>query len=179
MENLEKVEKLREKTGVTYEEAKGALEASDYDLLDAIIYLEQLGKVSAPKMGAYTTTPGNEPSKEFEIAQRNYENDCNRTSAGDVFRKFVRWCGRVCKKGCDTSFNVVKEGRKLMSIPVIVLVLVGFIALPLTIILLIVGMFCDCKYYFEGFNSTSVDINELCNKASDACTNIKNDFQNK
>ena len=45
MDNLEKVEKLREKTGVSYEEAKAALEATNYDVLDAIIYLEKNGKV--------------------------------------------------------------------------------------------------------------------------------------
>ena len=38
MDNLEKVEKLREKTGVSYEEVKEALEANNYDVLDAIIY---------------------------------------------------------------------------------------------------------------------------------------------
>ena len=48
MDNLEKVEKLREKTGVSYEEAKEALEANNYDVLDAIIYLEKKGKVKAP-----------------------------------------------------------------------------------------------------------------------------------
>lgn len=47
MDKLEKVEKLREKTGVSYEDAKNALEACDYDLLDAIIYLEKLDKVKA------------------------------------------------------------------------------------------------------------------------------------
>ena len=44
MDKLEKVEKLRAKTGVSYEDAKNALEACDYDLLDAIIYLEKLDK---------------------------------------------------------------------------------------------------------------------------------------
>ena len=38
MDNLEKVEKLREKTGVSYEEAKEALEANNYDVLDAIFF---------------------------------------------------------------------------------------------------------------------------------------------
>ena len=36
MERLEKVEKIREKTGVSYEEAKNALEACEYDVLDAL-----------------------------------------------------------------------------------------------------------------------------------------------
>ena len=45
MDNFEKVEKLREKAGVSYEEAKTALEQCNYDLLDAMIYLEKQGKV--------------------------------------------------------------------------------------------------------------------------------------
>ena len=55
MEQLEKVEKLREKTGVTYEEAKAALEACEWDLLDAIVYLESQGKIKDAGMASYTT----------------------------------------------------------------------------------------------------------------------------
>ena len=39
MEHLEKVEKLRERANVSYEDAKEALEASEWDLLDAMVYL--------------------------------------------------------------------------------------------------------------------------------------------
>ena len=38
MTNLEMVETLREKANVSYEEAKAALEASNWDLLDAILH---------------------------------------------------------------------------------------------------------------------------------------------
>ena len=40
MEQFEKVEKLREKTGVSYEDAKKALEEHDWDMLEAIVALE-------------------------------------------------------------------------------------------------------------------------------------------
>lgn len=40
MDNFEKVEKLREKANVSYEEAKQALENCNWDILDAMIYLE-------------------------------------------------------------------------------------------------------------------------------------------
>ena len=46
-------------------------------------------------------------------------------------------------------------------------------------ILLVVGLFCDCKYYFQGMDTTSINLNEICEKASETCGNIKNDFQNK
>ena len=41
MDNLEKVDKLRERANVSYEEAKAALEANGWDLLDAMVYLEK------------------------------------------------------------------------------------------------------------------------------------------
>lgn len=41
MEILEKVELVREKTNVSYEKARAALEACDYDVLDAIIAIER------------------------------------------------------------------------------------------------------------------------------------------
>ena len=71
MDNLEKVEKLREKTGVSYEEAKAALEATNYDVLDAIIYLEKNGKVKAPEVTSYTTEQAQQTSTEFEQAQQD------------------------------------------------------------------------------------------------------------
>ena len=41
MEILEKVEQVREKTNVSYEKARAALEACDYDVLEAIISIER------------------------------------------------------------------------------------------------------------------------------------------
>ena len=55
MEQLEKVEKLRERANVTYEEAKEALEASNWDLLDAMVYLEKNGKTQGPARETYST----------------------------------------------------------------------------------------------------------------------------
>lgn len=179
MENFEKVEKLREKAGVSYEDAKNALEACNYDLLDAMIYLEKLGKVAAPNVNSYTTNntlPAN--AYEFEQAQRTYENSCNKQTFGDMMSKFFAWFKKVVKKGCDTTFAVDRQGETLFRMPVIVLVIALLFAFPFTIIALVVGMFLDCRYSFLGFESTTVDINEMCNKVSDACESIKNDINN-
>ena len=55
MEMIEKVERLREKAEVTYEEAKAALEQSDGDLLDAMVLLERQGKVRKPAQSTFST----------------------------------------------------------------------------------------------------------------------------
>ena len=60
MDQMEKIETLREKTGCTYTEAKAALEASNGDLLDALCWLEQRGKSMV--VGAYSLhRPGAAP----------------------------------------------------------------------------------------------------------------------
>ena len=61
MEQLEKVEKLRERANVSYEDAKMALEKSNGDLLDAMVLLEQLGKVEAPNNTSYSTSYEEQP----------------------------------------------------------------------------------------------------------------------
>ena len=55
MDNFEKVEKLVEKAGVSYADAKRALEQANGDLLDAMIILEQDGKTAAPEQPSYST----------------------------------------------------------------------------------------------------------------------------
>ena len=49
MDKFEKIEKIIEKTGVTYAEAKKALEESGEDMLDAIVLLESQGKIKNPE----------------------------------------------------------------------------------------------------------------------------------
>jgi dimethylargininase len=56
MDNLEKVEKLRERANVTYEEAKAALEENNWDLLDAMVALEKAGKTNSPRQEQYSTS---------------------------------------------------------------------------------------------------------------------------
>ena len=180
MDNFEKVEKIREKTGVTYQEAKEALEASDYDMLDAIVYLEQKGRIEKPNVGNYSPdskVPAN--VAEFEKAQQSYEDSCKKQSFGDVMEKIFEWIKKVVKKGCDTTFSVDRNGENVFKVPVIIFVIALVFVFPVTIICLIVGMFMDCRYSFLGFESTTVDINDMCNKASDACTNLKNDINGK
>ena len=58
MDHFEMVEKLRQKAQVSYEDAKSALEACDWDLLDALVYLEQQGKLQNEQKASYSTILG-------------------------------------------------------------------------------------------------------------------------
>lgn len=169
MDKLEKVEKLREKTGVSYEDAKNALEACDYDLLDAIIYLEKLDKVKAPEVESFTTG----------AEQQTYTNDCNKVTFGQMMDKFFKWCGKVLKKSVDSTFIVERRGQTMINVPVLVLVIALILAFWVVLPLLVVGLFCECRYHFEGIGDINVNLNSACDKVADSVDNLKSDVNNK
>lgn len=176
MDQLERVEKIREKTGVSYEEAKAALDAAGGDVLDAIVYLENQGKINRPEKQVYTTKPEQETSIELKEAAKAYEAE-NHETFGDIVKKFLKWCGRMIKKGCENFFIVSKHHEEIMSVPVIVLALLLLFAFWIVLPLLVVGLFCGFRYSFRGNITKSVDVNKACDKAAEACESVKREFK--
>ena len=176
MNQLERVEKIREKTGVTYEEAKEALEAAGGDVLDAIVYLENQGKIKRPEKQVYTSKPEQDTSMELIEAAKTYETE-DHESFGDIVKKFLKWCGRMIKKGCENFFIVAKHNEEIMSVPVIVLALLLLFAFWIVLPLLVVGLFCGFRYSFRGNITNTVDVNKACDKAAEACESMKKEFK--
>ena len=177
MEILEKVEKIREKTGVSYEEAKNALEASGGDILDAIVLLENQGKISKPEVQVYTTGR-QDSSEEFKEAAE----ECKKNSEkkhNSVIKSFFAWCSKMIKKGCENFFIISKDGEHMGTIPVLALVLLLICAFWVVVPLLIVGLFFGFRYSFKGEITKAVDVNTACEKAAEACESVKNEFAKK
>ena len=175
-ELLEKVEKIREKTGVSYEEAKAALEACGEDVLDALVYLENQGKIKKPDVSVYTTEA--EPSEEVKEAARQYEKASSETF-GDQVKKFVNWIGSLIKKGCENFFIVSKKDEEIITMPVIVIVLLLLFAFWVVLPLMVVGLFFGFRYRFSGSITKSVNVNMACDKAAEAAETIKQEFTKK
>lgn len=173
MEHLEMVEKLKEKTGVTYEDAKNALEACQWDLLDAIVYLEKLGKL---KEGAARFSTQYEQSEHFEKAASVHS---QKSSFIDVVNRFIKWCTDIIRKGNENFFNIDKNEKRMVTMPITLLVIITCFAFWIVVPLLIVGLFFGFKYSFSGEVARGIDLNGAMDKASQAAENIKRDFENK
>ncbi|MBQ7455060.1 MAG: DUF4342 domain-containing protein [Clostridia bacterium] len=129
MDHLEMVEKLREKANVTYEEARDALEAADWDLLDALLMLESAGKLNEMEQAAYTTR---------EEAKQTDGKPAGKAKASGVFARLMHALAGLIKKGNAVTVQAKKNGevRLELSLTVIVLLLVfSFWAVPIAAIL--------------------------------------------
>ena len=92
MDKLEKAEKVVEKTGASFEDARAALEASNYDVLDAIVYLERTGKSAGGAASYSTAGEAGDASDEMAQAQNDYERASKSPDFGKVFERFWAWC---------------------------------------------------------------------------------------
>lgn len=119
MDNFEKVEKLVEKTGVDYAKAKEALEKSEWDMLDAVIYLEAEGLIQK-KVGNYSTanaaTNANVSSGTTATTAENGAENCECTEVEVVKSERQDYedcatCEAETCENCETYANF-KEDKK-------------------------------------------------------------------
>ena len=113
MEKMEKVEALRNKAGVTYEEAKAALEANNWDVLDAMIALEKEGKVKQTSSSKAEVLTG-------DVVTENGQ----KGSSEPKRRKFMNWIKDILRKANRNAFEVSKDGKIILTVPVLVFVIV-------------------------------------------------------
>lgn len=175
---LDKVEKIREKTGVSYEDAKAALEAANGDVLDALVLLENQGKIRKPEQQYYSTGEKKAASEELKEAVKAYEED-KSGSFTNTSKRFFSWCKKWLNKGLENFFVVNRNGEELISIPVLALILLFIIGFWLMVFLLIGGLFLGCRYAFRGNITKKVDINAACDKAAEAAEAVKHEFSKK
>ena len=174
MDKLNLVEKLREKTGITYEDAKRVLEINNWDILEAILDLEKQGKVKKPSVSIFYTNEYNE-SYEEESTEFNFEEvkKDNNYKSNNTFEGFFE---AICK-AIDTCNNIFIEIRgknnfflKLPLTVVIVLLIFGFwILIPLVVI----GLFLDIEFSVESKKINTDKVNDILRRISKEVQNIK------
>lgn len=153
MDKLEKIERLRERAQVSYDEAREAYEQADGDLLDALILLEKQGKVRPPQGDGYYRSEQtvHEPSGEgqgerSEGRQGRSEQETNNFK--ETLDRIVKFLGGLIKKGNNTSFEILKDKEHMASFPVTVLALLLLFAPWVTLPLIVIGLFFGFHYQF-------------------------------
>ena len=167
MTNFEMVERLRMKANVSYEEAKAALEASNWDLLDAMVLLEREGKVKSEDEASYTT-------KEETVNQPGKDHDFKGVM-GKVGKKIAAAINYLCRN----SFEIARKDNVVLTLPVLVVLLCLIFALWPTLALLIIGLFFGFRYAFRGPDLDKAPLNNAMDKAAGVAESIKQDVQGR
>lgn len=161
---LEKVDLVKERTGVSYGEAKEALEASNGDILNAIIYLEEKSKIS------------------------NQETDSSYNEKTETIEELKTWLKDLIKKGNITRIKVSKDGKKLVDVPVNAGIAAGIIAViipPILAFVVVAAVVTQVTIEITKTDGTvevvnkyiSAAVNEAKDKASGFADKVKDKVQ--
>ena len=173
MDNMEKVEKLRERANVTYEEAKQALEENNWDLLDAMVSLEKQGKTKEPEQASYSTSY--EQQTEYLPVKETIEEKNRKKPREHKLRGLIRRFGRICR---DNSFHVTRNGKEVIQIPVFVLVILMFFFWKQLLLLMVIALFFNVRYHFAGRDNLQ-SANEFMDSAGDMAERVRAEFTGK
>ena len=188
MDRFELVEKLVKSTGVSFEDAKIALESSGWDLLDAAVWLERNGKVES-RSGHFTTDPEQQQqqARSEEQQQRQQRTDAPRgssRSAGETGTTGKILRGIFSKiKGILTDNELVickQSGEIFLELPIWLSVLLLIVAFWPTLGVLILVFILGFRFRLHGPDLGGDMINGILNKAensaSDFVSRVKNSY---
>ena len=165
---LEQVERLREKAGVSYAQAKQALEYSGGNLLDALIYLEEQGVIPRLQGPRYSTRSQSAPPPQSAppVSQdppRQEEGE--RQSRSGLLR-------RLRYALLDNELEIWHRDRPVTALPVLILILLLIAAPWITLPLLVLGLFLGFRYRFSGPDLEREEINSVMDSVADTAADI-------
>lgn len=177
MEQYEKVERVAKQAGVTFEEAKNALEACNWDMLDATILLEKQNRKAAKQQQVFSTDYEAQPgyrnvAATAEVNSANAgRNGANGKDFGDKVKDFFR-------KSHTNHLVIRRNNKEIVSLPIWAAVLIALCMFKLVVILLIIALVCGCKLTFEGPDSSRMEpVNKAVNTAGQAMNGAANAFK--
>lgn len=160
MDRIEMVEKLRQKAKVSYEEAKNALEHSDWDLLDALVYLEGQGRMAGKEAGNYSTqTSYTSSTKQQELPQGG-------------FARLFAGLGSLISKGNAIQLEALHQDRVVISLPLTVLALLLIFMFWWVVPIMLIALFLGVRYRIKGLPQAE-DINQAMDKAAQTAEQLK------
>ena len=169
MEEFQIVEKLKNKTNISYEEAKEALEKSNWDILDAIVFLEEKKKIEAPSVSVYFTNNSNISEEKNHGDEKIEESNIRRSSNG-IF-EFI--CDVIDK--CNNTFLVIKKREKLiLKLSMTAIILLILFSFGTFLILYIVALFFEIDFSIVSRDIKTDKVNNIFNEISKYAKKIKN-----
>ena len=171
MDTLEKVERLRERANVSYEEAKLALEQTNGDLLDAIVLLERQGKTKKPEQASYSTSY--DEQERYDNVKDKVAQQQSRSQIGITFGQILRKVFHILR---HNSLCVTRKDSVLFVLPVWAFVLILLLAWRIVLPVMIISLFFWVRYSFTGEDDLS-KANAFMDKVGNIADDVKEEFR--
>ena len=180
MEKLKLVDKLKEKANISYKDAKDALENNNWDILDAIVYLENTGKIRKPTNSVFYTNEYKETYNDKNEVTNIYKNKNenkykSRNNFEGIFEsvcKYIDTCNNI-------FFEIIREKRTILRVPLTVVIVLLFFTFWIVIPLMIIGLFFDIEFYISSIKVNTEKVNKIFSEISRNVKRIKEELRKR
>ena len=156
MEEFEKVEQLVKVTGVSFEDASNAIRACDGNIVDAMVYLEKLGKINKNTKQSTTSSAEEKCKKAIEDV---------KVPAG----KFVNYMTK-------NKLSVKKGDETVATVPVGAAAVLGCMAAPVAVPAAFLSMMFGYEYSLSG-EANNDGANKVVDKVEAAAVKVKEECE--
>lgn len=183
MDNFEMVEKLVNQTGVSFEEAKKTLEKTDWNILDAVILLEQQGKIK-DKTSSYTSSrvkPEDDPIELEDYDPRDGNADFKHAKRAGKTRESGKHFGETLRRILlDNRLLVFNgSGAEVVNIPIIGAVIIFCVAFWFVLIAVLISLSSGWRYQFSGSDLGKASVNNAADAVGDAVEKMSSEIKEK
>lgn len=148
MDKLKMVDELIEHTNISYEEAKSALEKCNWNILDAIAYVESIE--------TYYT---NGEKKKENTKEEKPKNEYNNAGFFDVIVKWVDTLNNI-------FLEVMHKGKLVIKLPITIIILLMFFTFWITVPIMFIGLFLNVRYKFYSKKKDVTKWNDVLDKVN-------------
>lgn len=170
MTDMEMIEKLSRKAGVTHSEAEEALIKSDWDILDAMLYLEK--NKGAENVTASTGYSTSQNTQQYEDGKS--EPEMGFSGDNSKLRYYlnigVDW-------GLKNTIVISRKEKEIIAIPIIFFIVMLVFSISTILVLMLIGMFFDISYSFSGPQLGNETLNRIMKSIYDFVQSLKNGFK--
>ena len=173
MNDFEKTEKLVEKAGVSYTDAKRALDEANGDILDAMIILEKEGKVQSPENSTYSTKYEEQAQYVSVPKQVERQRMEDEESTGT---KMKRGISKIWHFLSSNYLSIKKKNGELVAnLPLWGAALLLILGWSVILVVVVISLFFGFTYSFKGEADLGI-ANKAMNTASAAAEKVKEEY---
>ncbi|NLK93948.1 MAG: DUF4342 domain-containing protein [Clostridiales bacterium] len=154
--SLEKVDLIKERTGVSYKAAKEALEKCNGDVLESLVYLESKEEVKD------------------SCNKEEFESNKNE-SESESFEDFKKWLKELINKGNVSRIKIKKDDKVLVDVPVnagIAATVIGVIVPPLLVFGVFAAVVTKITIEITKCDGSVEVVNKYIKKATDEVKDV-------
>ena len=157
MDRMQMVEKLREKANISYEQARDVLEKSNWDLLEALVQLENKG------------VPLGKTKREQQFEARQVR----KSDTARTLSRVGKAIAAIIEKGNSLTISVKRNDKVLFGVPLTAFVLLLVFMFWWVVPAMLVGLFFHFQYSLSTPDREVEGVNRVMEKASELADNLR------